>query len=368
MNITYIITELTPAGAERIVASLVQQMSVRGHSCSVISLMPRPENTGIVEQFERNGVPVKFLNAKKRDAWKLPFLLRKAIRDFEPDVVHAHLMHPNLLSRIALFGTDIPLVNTIHISEHRAGYQRLFFMDRLTFSLADAVTAVSRTSAEFHARMCGLPETAIQVIENGIQPVIPANTDECHAMMQKCGLMDCSKIIGSIGRLNQQKGFDRLLSALPELANRVPAGEKWGILIFGEGEDRPKLEQMISEFKDARLKIALPGFRTDASSLMTLFHAFVMPSRYEGYGLALSEAMTLGLPVVISGCDSLPGLCAKYHGFCASVDFEAQNWKNELADSLAHAVQAPRSAPYLHNSCGQMAADYEFLYSKLTKE
>ena len=58
--------------------------------------------------------------------------------------------------RLALAGTKIPLINTIHISERRKGKKLFFMLDRLTFPLADACTAVSNASAKFHCNICGL--------------------------------------------------------------------------------------------------------------------------------------------------------------------------------------------------------------------
>ena len=77
----------------------------------------------------------------------------------------------------------------------------------------------------------------------------------------------------------------------------MPEGERWGVVVIGEGPERDDLERRVREMSFPNLTFALPGYRSDARSLMAAFDVMVVPSRYEGYGLTLTEAMTLGLPV-----------------------------------------------------------------------
>ena len=94
---------------------------------------------------------------------------------------------------------------------------------------------------------------------------------------------------------------------------------------------------------------------------------FVMPSRYEGYGLTLTEAMSLGLPVVTSTADSLPELCEQYKGgFAQCIDFHQDPDGIRLAKALSEAVNAGRSAPFILCSVASMVDQYESIYNELT--
>ena len=116
-----------------------------------------------------------------------------------------------------------------------------------------------------------------------------------------------------------------------------------------------------------KLVFALPGYRQDARSLMAAFDAMVVPSRYEGYGLTLTEAMTLGLPVVTSTADSLPELCDQYTGgFAQCIDFNNDPDGIRLAKALSEAVNAGRSEPFVLCSVSQMVDQYEQIYNELT--
>lgn len=369
MKILYIITELTPAGAEHVVADLADGMIRRGHAVRVVSLLARPAKTAIVDRLASCGAEVRYLNATKASALSVLFRLRRAVCDFQPDIVHAHLIHPNLLSRFALVGLDIPLVNTIHIAERRSGKGVFFLLDRMTMRLCDALTAVSRASAEYHAKRCGVAVDRIRVIENGIRPVAPASTDECARLLTECGLTGCAKIIGSVGRLDWQKGYDRLLHALPDISARVPSGETWGLVILGEGAARAELERLAERFAVPNIRVVMPGYRANAASLMAAFDAFVMPSRYEGSPLVLAEMMTIGLPCVISDGEAMPDLVRDYPGFARVLHFTDDPTTDgaALASALTDALQARRVAPYCYFGCEEMLAAYHNLYLELTE-
>ena len=364
MKILLAITELGAGGAEKIVAVLAREYIRRGHSVSVLSLQGPPEETAVPEMIRSAGASVRYLFLRKFQFGMIG-KLRRAVLEEAPDIVHSHLIHPNLLLRFALRKTAIPLVNTIHISERRPGKKPFFLLDRWSFSLADAVTAVSDASARFHERVCGLPEGAILTIRNGSDPVIPASGEELRAFSEQFALNSYNAVLGSIGRLDFQKGYDLLLDRCPALSASIPPGEKWLLLILGDGPEREKLRAQAESLHLPNLDVRFAGFRKNAASLMTCFRVFLMPSRYEGYGLALAEAMSLGLPAVCSDADSLPELCARYRGFSRLIHLESDPCGERLAEAVSEAVRAPRIPGQTLETNDSMAQNYLALYEKV---
>ena len=114
----------------------------------------------------------------------------------------------------------------------------------------------------------------------------------------------------------------------------------------------------------ANLTVVLPGFLDSARQAVFLFDAFVMPSRYEGYGLVLAEAMTTGVPVVVNPVDSLPELCRFYRNH-AMADFESPERKAETAAILAESVCRPKCSPQVISRKDEMADRYIRLYENL---
>lgn len=112
---------------------------------------------------------------------------------------------------------------------------------------------------------------------------------------------DVTKIFGriiSVGRLAEQKRFDRLIKAFSLIANRHP---KWFIDIYGDGSLREELENLVDEKRLVnRINILPPTQNIMMEYLKSQF--FVLSSDYEGFGLVLVEAMACGIPVVSTDC------------------------------------------------------------------
>ena len=363
MNILLAITTLGAGGAERVVADLAGAYTGAGHRVTVVSLAPPPANPLIPDAIRACGAEILFLSLKKSSPLML-FRIRNTVRQIAPDIIHTHLIHPAILFRLACIGMNIPLINSIHISERRPGKKIFFILDRLTFCLADAVTAVSNASARFHEHVCGLPDRSIRTVYNGVDPLPRVSSARRAEIEQRFNFRNYAKIIGSIGRLDFQKGYDLLIRRSGALARLVPAGQKFLLIIFGDGPEREKLESLIREHRSDRLDIVLGGFQPDAASLTDLFDVFVMPSRYEGFGLALAEAMSFGIPSVCSDADSLPELCALGREFCHVVRMDDDPEGTAFAGSVMAAAVQPRGPGIIIRTRAAMAEEYMSIYKE----
>ena len=367
MKALLVITGLFPGGAERIVLETVRGLKKNGHEAAVVSLLKRPDSSrcAIVDELEKMGVRPFFLNLSRLHAYRI-FRLLRIIRKESPDIVHSHLMHANLLLRLIRIFHPFPLVNTIHIAERRKTLETriLFLLDRLTFRLCDAYTAVSMAAARFHEQKCSLPSGTIRVIYNGSDPVKPKSAAELAVLRREWGLAGTQKLIGSIGRLDYQKGYDLLLRKLPDLKRLIPPGERWGILLIGDGPERTALQRIAAEMEQRipQFRIVLPGYRPDAAELLPMLDLFVMPSRYEGFGLALTEALSQGIPVLCSRADSLPEICSKFPQNAFSVDFESPG----MEKIFLHALTLPKSQGKIFRTTAEMTEEYLALYQEIS--
>ena len=108
--------------------------------------------------------------------------------------------------------------------------------------------------------------------------------------------------IVAMGRYIAQKGFDLLIEAFSKIASAHP---EWCLEIYGEGQDKNNLQGMIEDYNLANQVSLLPPVK-DVQSVMCSADFFVFPSRYEGFGLVLTEAMECGLPCVAFDCECGP--------------------------------------------------------------
>jgi len=366
MKALFLITGLYPGGAEKIVLETVRSLLASGHAAAVVSLQkePKGQERTVVNALDQLGVDPYFLDLSVLRPWKLLTLLR-IIRKESPDVVHSHLMHANLTARLVRLFQRFPLVNTIHIAERRKSMKVriLFLLDRLTWHLCDLYTAVSKAAAEFHEQQCGLPQGTVKVVYNGSDPVSPLPADRIAAIRKEWGLDGTARIIGSVGRLDHQKGYDIFLSGLDALKPLIPPREQWGIVLIGDGPERNKLRALAAEISEKmpELRIVLPGYRPDAASLLPMLDLFVMPSRYEGFGLTLTETMAQGIPSLCSKADSLPELCAFAPENTMTADFTSSN----LTEIYRKALQMRKQPGKIFRTTREMTGEYIQCYQRI---
>lgn len=111
-----------------------------------------------------------------------------------------------------------------------------------------------------------------------------------------------SKKILAVGRLIAQKGFDLLIDAFSQLANKFP---EWNLIIIGEGQDEKFLLRLINH-KGLKDRIIIMPPRKEIQDMLMDSSIYALSSRYEGFGLVLTEAMECGVPCVAFDCECGP--------------------------------------------------------------
>jgi glycosyltransferase involved in cell wall biosynthesis len=198
-------------------------------------------------------------------------------------------MQPGLNIALARLGTD----RYIRIAQdHRPFVNRprtvLDLYERYGGRL-DAFLALTRRDAKRYRRLLG-GRTPVRRMTNGT----PAWHGE-HSTLT-------SKVVAAAGRLEPSKGFDLLVSAWQQVAEKHP---DWTLRVYGDGSKRGELEQQIDAL-GLRGCVSLEGYTTSLQSEMAKASLFVLSSRAEGYGMVLVEAMACGVPVVSTNCPTGP--------------------------------------------------------------
>ena len=218
--------------------------------------------------------------------------------------------------------------------------------DRLTYRYA--VTHLIAASAEIHrlfAQKSGLPPDRIAIFPNGFE-LSRFQGHDPSALRERLGMLEPEPIVGSVGRLVPQKGFELLVKAMQLL--RV-----WGLsprlVIAGEGPMRDELSAL-AQAEGLGDYFILPGQLEDIPSFLAGLTLFVFPSRQEGRSNALAEAMAAGLPIIatdIPGNDEL-------------IAHEQTGWLVPLEDSsaLAQAMELLLRDRELASRLGRAARKY----------
>ena len=230
--------------------------------------------------------------------------LLREIRAFRPDVLHLHSTKAGLVGRMlgALLGT--PALYTPHgTSWHYTG--RLLGRVQLAFERAlrhvtTTLVSVCPEEASAFVDEVGFDATRVRVVRNGVHVPDADAVVRARATARAALGMGPNEIwLGFVGRLTAEKGVDVLLRAL--VANPGPDG----LLVVGDGPDRPALE---AAARRGRVPVRFCGFQDDVSPLLAAADVFVQPSRSEGLPFALLEAMAHGVPVVCARVGGMPGV------------------------------------------------------------
>jgi glycosyltransferase involved in cell wall biosynthesis len=145
-----------------------------------------------------------------------------------------------------------------------------------------------------------------------------------------------SPLIGAVGRLTEQKGFDYLLEAFARVRDNVNEAH---LVIAGDGERRHALESKarLLNIADA---VHFLGWRNDVPSIMIDLDALIVPSLWEGFGLVTLEAMALSKPIVASNVSALPEIIS--HNETGLLVPPADS--AALADSILNLLRDPEKA------------------------
>lgn len=224
--------------------------------------------------------------------------LQQAIEALDPAIVHVNLSDQGdgIAALIAAGRIDSPSVSTLNlVLPTRAGWREA--ISRRLLRRVDTTIGVSDSVGAYLARQ----EVPFEVVKYGLPPPDPA-TDPRLTL----GLASEDFVVGGIGRLHFQKGWDVLCRAARLVKAKRP---EIRFVVIGEGPERTKLEA-IPECEHVHFL----GRRSQAASLMRAFDLLVVPSRFEGLGLTAVEALYLSVPVVASnviGLDEALGDCAE---------------------------------------------------------
>ncbi|MFN0192931.1 MAG: glycosyltransferase family 4 protein [Aestuariivirga sp.] len=281
---------LGAGGTERVVSIIANGWAERGWDVSIFAFAPANETPYYALHPKiavcRLGLPPSpypALQAMLATARRIA-ALRKALRQLSPDIVVSFLTRTNVKTIIATAGMDVPVVvserNNPELQDVGIWWN---WLRARTYPRAFGLVTMTKGALEF------IPETLRQrgwVIPNPvIHPNVPARRPG-------------NGVLTAVGRLVPQKGFDILLSAFAEVA---PAFPEWKLVIWGDGPERANLEK-IRDRLDLGRRVELPGLSARPGLWMETADAFVLSSRFEGWGNALTEAMAAGLPVVSFDC------------------------------------------------------------------
>ncbi|MBK8178976.1 MAG: glycosyltransferase family 4 protein [Planctomycetes bacterium] len=360
LRIARIIARLNLGGPARQILASDPWLTARGHVVRVFAGSSEPGEGDLFETARERGIDVVRVPGLSRGV-SLPMdlrarsFLRRALREFAPDVVHTHASKAGALGRrAAAVVPQAALVHTFH-GHVLEGYfgatisKGLAALERRLATRTDRLIAVSHATADDLLRLGVARPGQLVVVPPGLdlEPLLEiplaAPARRSHALRSLVGADPGDFLVGVVGRLAEVKRPEWALDVFQLLAARHP---RLMLAFIGDGDLRGLMERRIQALEPSLARrVHLLGARTDMPAVLADLDAVLATSRSEGLPVALVEAGAAGLPVVATRVGGVEELVAE----------ERTGFLGTSVDELAYGLSKLLADPALGSQFGQRA-------------
>lgn len=329
IKIVYAISSLVNEGPTRILLNLVRNLDREHFLPQVVTFRPERENS-LIGEFSAAGVPVTQLGDDARGPIsgivERIGAFKRLVDAAEADIVHAHCPR-SLFAMVASRPRRAKSVYTLHVFP-----ERQYRVIHGPFK-GPLITATSNAVLRFVDRPIACSESVkdeyfvkkgmrFVAVNNGIESVDLHGMPQRGQVLQALGLNPRRFYLLFVGRLSGEKRIVDLVKAFGKAGLSVV-----GLIIVGDGPDMPLLRQIASD------KVHLMGFHSDIRPFLAASDCYISPSSTEGLANSLLEAMSVGLPGLLSDIPSHRFVMDRCQGFVAT-DFDPQS-PTSLMQSVA---------------------------------
>ena len=284
-------------GSERHVLELLPALRARGIDACFLGLDDtKADPQPFYDALSEREVPFERLACPRDLDPRLAAGVIRATRAIRPKIVHTHLIHADAYGALASAPARAVLVSTKHNDDpFRSGRGR--YLEKLLTRRASRVICITEALARFNRDVVGLPDRKLRVVHYGLDappdswgppggPELPAETP----------------VLVAVCRLVPQKAVDLAVEALVRIREKHPTAH---LVVLGEGPLRAELTELAIA-RGVADAVSFPGRVGDVAWWLRRAAVVVHPARWEGFGLALLEAMLCERAVVASSVSSVP--------------------------------------------------------------
>jgi glycosyltransferase involved in cell wall biosynthesis len=293
-------------GPEKTILNSPRFLATRGYRGLCAYLRP-PQDAGF-EPIRRRAAEAgaTLLEIDDRGAWDLGVVRRMlaVVRQQKVAIWHGHDYKSNALGLLLRRWHPMRLVTTTHGWVKFTRRTPLYYkIDRMCLPRYDRVICVSDDLRE-ECLAAGVAPDCCSLIANAIDTEQFARTLSTQEAKSRLGFSSDRLLIGGMGRLSEEKGFDHLIRAVHRL---IEDGAPVDLAIIGDGDQLGPLSRLIDQL-GARDHMRLLGYRTDGLDLYQAMDVFALSSLREGLPNVLLEAMATEVPLVATRVAGVPQL------------------------------------------------------------
>jgi glycosyltransferase involved in cell wall biosynthesis len=346
----------TGGGPEKTILNSPRFLRELGYRCACLYLHP-PDDLGVsVLKARAVEAQAEFIGMEDQGPFDLSLVgkLVSLCRERQVAIWHAHDYKTNLLGLLVRrYVPGLKLVTTLHGWVLKTWKTPLYYtLDKITLRHYDAVIAVSPDLRDA-AEKWGVREERLHLIYNAIDTGIYCRTLTRDSAKSQLDMSAETVVVGGLGRLSYEKGFDLLIQAADNLVKR---GRKLELWIAGEGSERAALERQVADLVEPAVRVVLCGFLKDPRTFLQGLDMFVLSSRREGLPNVILEAMALQVPIVsarVAGVDAL--IENQVHGLLVEAGSVAQ-----LEEAVETLLDRQRCEELVVNSRRRVEQQFDF--------
>lgn len=347
---------INSGGAQRAIANQLQHAS---EGCNYFVCHFFGQAT-LAEQFPDH-VTVCSLNAKHALDLRIFLSLRNLIKTHNIDIIHTQSNIAGIWGRAVAVttGAKLKVISTEQNTHQR--YRNLTgLVNGITLLGADRIVSVSDATRDsfFGWENWLLKNANFETVHNAVdtEKFAGLTRDGCPPLRSELGLAEGDLLLGNVARMDTQKNQKHMIEEFSQIAAEVPMAK---LLIIGRGHLRRSLQRTI-DHHGLQSQVKIIGARADMENVYRMLDVFLLPSLYEGFSLALLEAMAAGLPVV---CSNIPQILEATADTALAVDPQK---KGALAEAMLLLIKDSQRRSDLAQQSKQRASSM-FDASKLAR-
>ena len=309
ISILFVIDGLEFGGGERTFLQLIQGLSCVEYGIHVATSLEGDFFKILTEM----GIDVVPLDLKRRVNVKNIKRLSEIIRERKISIVHSQGGRADFYARMAskMLKPKVKIVNTVampvkgyDVGVFRKGVYR--FLDWFSERYVDRFIVVSEVLRDALLSSYKIQPDKVIKIYNGIEldeyrPNGKEVRSQKSEVRREFGIAKDVPVIGAIGRMVWQKGFEYLIQAIPDIVQDVPDAK---FLLVGDGPLRERIEALSKELR-VRDNMIFTGFRSDIKEILCAVDLLVIPSLLEGFPMVILEAMAMAKPIIATNIDGI---------------------------------------------------------------
>jgi len=300
IKVAHLTFDMRIGGTEQVIKNLIENSNPQQFDMSIICI--ESPLGPFADDLLANGTRITAFSRSPGFDRNLIKQIRHHIKQHHIDILHCHQYTPWVYGSLAAFLTRTKVIFTEHgrFYPDSSSWKRKL-INPLLHKITAATTSISQATKEALTTYENLPAKDIQVIYNGISPLV---TDEAQVkkLRKSLNIGEQTLCLGTVARLDPIKNHPMMLKAFKQV---IDQGIDAKLLIVGDGEMRPIIEELIKDLSITD-NVIMSGYQAKPQHHLGLMDIYLLSSLSEGTSMTLLEAMSIGKPCVVTDAGGNP--------------------------------------------------------------